>query len=268
MKKIVFTVFIFFISITFVSAINLSFFAGSGYGLGLGRDTFGYKIQGSVLEYMTYSVRPAGIGQGPKGFGEIDVSFSDYFAVGLGAGYSKTIPLLRIDSDNIVTNLENDMSVSFVPAYITLKGQVPAGNVKFIFGVGPSTCFFGKSEEVVIQGDQELKAETFYSMGWGFHGLAGIAVGFGKRIALHVRVRAEQLTFRQKESVILSYKENGVDKLSEEYPDTADREVVYVEDLSNFLNNPFNPDAPFQALAYNIAADSISLIIGCSILLF
>jgi hypothetical protein len=62
--------------------------------------------------------------------------------------------------------------------------------------------------------------------------------------------------------VIVAYTVNGEHMLLVAYPDVADREIVFVSDLDDYLNNPVDPDRPAQELACNLSADSVGGFIG------
>jgi hypothetical protein len=110
--------------------------------------------------------------------------------------------------------------------------------------------------------EQYWEIEGTYTMGWGFHGVAGVEFRLTKWLALRAEARAEQLTFRPKKAVITVYTEDGVDMLMATYPEVSDREIVFVSDLDDYLNNPFDPDSPSQELADNISADTVGAFLG------
>ncbi len=272
MKRIILIGVMFLIAATNVSAIELSVFAGGGYGFGMDEETEGTNIERAPNgNYLNYSNKFYKNARGLRGLGEVDVAFSDYFLIGLGGGYiasthSEGSGLAFLYNPVTSTRREAGISTSFVPFFLTLKGRIPVGRFNFYVGAGPSTCILAESKitDLMASGDVEeyWEIEATYTPGWGYHGVAGVEFRLSKRISIRMEARGEQLTFRPKKSVITVYTVNGVDELMATYPDVYDRETEYVGDLSEFLNNPVDPDAPNQDLAYNISADSVAVLMG------
>lgn len=78
-------------------------------------------------------------------------------------------------------------------------------------------------------------------------------------LALLAEVRGEQLSFKIKKETLTAYTVNGSDELMTAYPDVAEREIEYVDDISSFV---FDPDKPDQDTTYNVFANSITAFIG------
>ena len=83
-----------------------------------------------------------------------------------------------------------------------------------------------------------------------------------ENLMIVVEARGEQLSFKTKKGVITALTVDGTDQLSTTYPNVVDREIDFVDDLSTFENNPVDPNAPYQELAYNVFADSINFFLG------
>jgi hypothetical protein len=253
-----------------VSGIGWSFFACGGYGLGLDGEAFGTEVEvapsGFYETYANYFTKP---GQAVRVFGEANAALSDHFCIGLGGGYTLGDPwggALAFYHEEFVGNRTANMSTSFVPLFLTLKGRIPLARFSFDFGVGPSVGILAKSKvtDTQISGGVEeyWEIEGTYTAGWGFHGVAGVEFRLTKWLALRAEARAEQLTFRPKKAVITVYTVNGVDQLMSTYPEVSDREIVFVDDLDDYLNSPFDPDSPSQELAYNLSGDTVGAFLG------
>jgi hypothetical protein len=273
MKKVIITGTILILVVGSLAAFDLAFRASGGFSLGMDKETYGTEVHASGLDYDQYSNYFVGHGQGLRGLGELEITFADKFAIGLGAGYLGNIVETHI-WNHIGTNPGTDgwITTSFIPVSLTLKGLVPLGPFCFSFGAGPSFGFLPtiriSDQESSGAGEENWELEIECKAGLGYHGIVGVTLPLGEHFSLYFQVRGEQLTFKPEKAVILSYERDGVDYLMTDYPDVWDRETIYVDDLSEYLNNPIDTDSPRQALAYNISADSLTFTLGVSIKLF
>ena len=258
MKRIAMVVVVLLASAGFVFASGMSVVTGGGYGLGMDRETFGVEIEDDA--YSNYFVGP---GSGPRGLGGVEFGLGDHFSAALSGGYVENIP-----EQHVHWTMTSDtwMTTSFVPAFMTFRGYVPVGPVSFFGGAGPSAGFLALStvnDFVRVTGTEyDWTIESTYTTGWGYHGVLGAQVDIGKWLSVRLEFRGEQLTFRPKQAVITAYTIDGEDHLTDAYPDVNDRETLYVQDIHEYLNDPVDPDAPRQELAFNISADTVGVFLG------
>ena len=268
MKVILLGMSLLFLCVFPLFSIGFSFFLAGGHAFGTDGEALGTRIETSDGSYNLYTNTSTKPGTSLRGIGSADIWFSDSFGVTVGAGYLVG-PLVRLPFIYYETSDVPDRTAyvewSFIPVWTTIRGRVSAGKFSIDVGVGPTAAFNGRSivtDSWTSNNDSYWEIEGTSTIGWGFHGVVGAEFELSRRFAIRMEARGEHLTFRPKSAVITKYTENGEDRLESEYPTVADRETVFVEDLSEYLNAPYNPDLPGQQLAYNISADSIGVYLG------
>jgi hypothetical protein len=157
---------------------------------------------------------------------------------------------------------------SFVPASITLKAKLSRGRFSFFGGAGPSVGFFAKSRMAEEYDD----GVTVYRWEWtrdyhpayGYHGVLGMEFRLTQRLSVVLDAKGELLTFAAQKDTLRAYSEDGVDLLLAAYPNVEDREIEYVSDLADYLNNYPGPDHPMQALRIWDSGSTLSVTVGFS----
>jgi hypothetical protein len=236
----------------------------------LNGENLGTKVEIQSAKYAVYQNRFVYPGEALRLVGEAAVALGDNFSLGVRAGYLMgdpwETPFATLTQEG-GANREAGVRTSFIPLSLTLRGRIPVGRFSFDFGAGPSVGILAKSTATDHQWgsmmpDRYWEIEGTYTTAWGFHGVIGAEFRITSWLAIRAEARAEQLTLRPKTATIVKYTVDGVDQLLAAYPNVADREVIYVTDLSDYLNSPIDPNAPSQQLAYNISADTVGGFIG------
>lgn len=272
MKRIVLVGVMLLVGGVLVSAIGLSVSPRGGLGLGMDRESDGVDMErDSAGQYSTYNNLFYSLGGGKGGLVSVDVAFTDYLSVELGGGlrFGAIFQDMQTVLDGTPPGTTEYAHIEnlYFPLFLTAKGRIPLGRSTLYIGAGPSSCFLNSTTtdfQEMAGVEEYLEMETTYTMGWGYHGVVGVEFPLGKRdrLSLCVEARGEQLTVRPKKSVLTVYTVDGVDQLMVAYPDVADREIEYVRDLSDYMNDPYDPNSPSQEFAYNLSADNVSVYVG------
>lgn len=260
--------------ISSVGAFDLSLAARVGYSTDTGQDVRGSYITGDKsYDFLEYRNLFSSAGKGTRFLGGVDISPIPGFSVEIMGGYLLGNSHATrwhdyysppVDVDPIHTGANWHITTSFFPLSLTAKGYAELGRFRLYGGAGPSFGFLARSE-IGFERDQadineSGNIEHVYSAGIGYHGVLGVEFALGNNIALVYEVKGEQLTFRDKQSIMTGYTYEGTDALDD--LTVSEKETIYVDDASGYRNKTFDPDKPTETPKERLSADNLGFTFG------